>query len=81
MTGAIGRSPACSTRLTSVETGYAAGSSAGIERFDASFDDIWSVALPARRHRVRLDFEAEAGGTTAADAITVLLTQVPEIAD
>jgi MoxR-like ATPase len=50
-------------------------------RFNVSFDDIRTVALPALRHRVILNFEAEAGGTTTDDVLTELLAQVPEIGD
>src|SRR5262249_35833896 len=38
-------------------------------RLNVAFDDIRSVALPALRHRMILNFEAEAGGTTADDVL------------
>jgi MoxR-like ATPase len=49
-------------------------------RFNVAFEDIRTVALPALRHRIILNFEAEAGGTTADQVITSLLEQVPETA-
>jgi MoxR-like ATPase len=38
-------------------------------RSAVSFDDIKSVALPALRHRVLLNFEAEAEGRTADEVV------------
>jgi len=49
-------------------------------RLNVSYDDIRSVALPALRHRLILNFEAEAGGTTADDVLYALLAEVPETA-
>ena len=51
-------------------------------RFHVSFQDIKEVAVPAMRHRVILNFEAEAEGMTTdkvlADVINGLPTQVPD---
>jgi MoxR-like ATPase len=49
-------------------------------RLNVAFDDIRAVALPALRHRIILNFEAEAGGTTPDDVLTGLLQEVPESA-
>jgi MoxR-like ATPase len=48
-------------------------------RLNVAYDDVRAVALPSLRHRVILNFEAEAGGTTADQVITTLLEQVPEV--
>jgi len=47
-------------------------------RFNVSFDDIRAVALPAMRHRLILNFEAEAEGMTADHIIGKVLQEVPE---
>ncbi len=49
-------------------------------RLNVAFDDVRSVALQALRHRIILNFEAEAGGTTADDVLKALLEEVPESA-
>jgi len=49
-------------------------------RFNVAFDDIRAVTPPALRHRMILNFEAEAGGTTADDVLNALLEEVPESA-
>jgi MoxR-like ATPase len=49
-------------------------------RFNVAFEDIRAVTLPALRHRMILNFEAEAGGTTADDVLNTLLEEVPESA-
>ncbi len=49
-------------------------------RLNVAFEDVRAVALPALRHRVILNFEAEAGGTTTDDVLRTLLTEVPEAA-
>jgi MoxR-like ATPase len=49
-------------------------------RLNVSFDDIQAVTLPALRHRIILNFEAEAGGTTPDDVLNGLLAEVPESA-
>jgi MoxR-like ATPase len=46
-------------------------------RFNASFDDIETVAAAALRHRLILNFEAEAEGITTDHIITQLLKDVP----
>ena len=47
-------------------------------RFNVSFDDIEAVAPPALRHRLILNFEAEAEGITSDHIITQVLKDVPK---
>lgn len=49
-------------------------------RLNVAFDDVRAVALQALRHRIILNFEAEAGGTTTDDVLKALLDDVPESA-
>ena len=46
-------------------------------RFNVSFDDIEAVALAAMRHRLILNFEAEAEGMTTDHIIAQILQDVP----
>jgi MoxR-like ATPase len=46
-------------------------------RFNVSFDDIQAVAPAALRHRLILNFEAEAEGITTDHIITQILQDVP----
>jgi MoxR-like ATPase len=46
-------------------------------RFNVSFDDIAAVAAPALRHRLILNFEAEAEGITTDHIIAQVLKDVP----
>jgi MoxR-like ATPase len=46
-------------------------------RFNVSFDDIEAVAAAAMRHRLILNFEAEAEGITTDHIIAQILTDVP----
>jgi len=46
-------------------------------RFNVSFDDIQAVAPGALRHRLILNFEAEAEGITTDHIITQILQDVP----
>ena len=46
-------------------------------RFNASFDDLQSVVLPVLRHRLILNFEAEAEGVTTDMVIAKILSDVP----
>ena len=46
-------------------------------RFNASFDDIEAVAAAALRHRLILNFEAEAEGITTDHILAQLLRDVP----
>ena len=50
-------------------------------RFNASFDDVQSAALAALRHRLILNFEAEAEGITTDHIITQILREVPRNAE
>jgi MoxR-like ATPase len=49
-------------------------------RLNVAFEDVRAVTSPALRHRIILNFEAEASGTSADDVIDGLLTQVAETA-
>ena len=46
-------------------------------RFNVSFDDIEAVAAPTLRHRLILNFEAEAEGITTDHIIQAILKEVP----
>lgn len=50
-------------------------------RFNVSFDDIEAVAAPALRHRLILNFEAEAEGITTDHIIAQVLRDVPRDAE
>ena len=50
-------------------------------RFNVSFEDIQAVAAPALRHRLILNFEAEAEGITTDHIITQILQDVPKDAE
>ncbi|MCA9241633.1 MAG: AAA family ATPase, partial [Planctomycetales bacterium] len=50
-------------------------------RYNVSFEDIRRVYLPAMRHRVILNFEAEAEGIPADSVLRDILKKVPEKAD
>ena len=47
-------------------------------RFNVSFEDIRRVFLPTMRHRVLLNFEAQAEGVTEDQVLLDILEQVPE---
>jgi MoxR-like ATPase len=47
-------------------------------RLNVSFDDVRRVALPALRHRLILNYEAEARGLTTDRVVADLLAAVPE---
>lgn len=49
-------------------------------RLNVGFDDVRTVSVPALRHRIMLNFDAEAGGITADDVLSRLLAEVPEAA-
>jgi MoxR-like ATPase len=46
-------------------------------RFNVAFDDLAAVVLPALRHRIFLQFEAEADGINSDRILTEILEQVP----
>ena len=48
-------------------------------RFNASFEDIQAMAHAALRHRLILNFEAEAEGITTDHIITRVLEEVPKM--
>jgi MoxR-like ATPase len=50
-------------------------------RYNVSFDDIRRVLLPALRHRVILNFEAEAEGVNPDQVLADIVQKVPEKAD
>src|SRR5579871_1056175 len=47
-------------------------------RFNVSFDDIQAVAMPTLRHRLILNFEAEAEGITTDHVVAQILKDVPK---
>ena len=46
-------------------------------RYHVSFDDIAAAALPALRHRIMLNFEAQAEGINNDDILTEIIQQTP----
>jgi MoxR-like ATPase len=48
------------------------------ERYNVSFEDIRRAYLPALRHRVLMNFEAQAEGITADEVLKRILEAVPE---
>jgi MoxR-like ATPase len=50
-------------------------------RFNVSFEDIRRVYLPAMRHRVICNFEAQAEGVTTDQVLLEILDKVPEKVD
>ena len=50
-------------------------------RFNVSFEDVRKVFLPAMRHRVVPNFEAQAEGVTSDQILLEILDQVPEKVD
>ncbi len=50
-------------------------------RFNVSFEDVRRVYLPAMRHRVILNFEAQAEGTEADEVLLEILEKLPEKAE
>jgi MoxR-like ATPase len=47
-------------------------------RYNVSFEDVRRVYLPALRHRVLMNFEAQAEGISSDQALLQLLEKVPE---
>jgi MoxR-like ATPase len=47
-------------------------------RYNVSFEDLRRVYLPALRHRVLLNFEAQAEGITPDEVLLKILETVPE---
>ena len=50
-------------------------------RFNVSFEDVRRVCLPAMRHRVVLNFEAQAEGIDIDQVLLEILEKVPEKAE
>ena len=50
-------------------------------RYNVSFEDVRRVCLPAMRHRVLLNFEAQAEGVQTDTVLLDLLEKVPEKAE
>jgi MoxR-like ATPase len=50
-------------------------------RYNVSFEDVRRVYLPAMRHRVILNFEAEAEGIDPDKVLLEILQKVPEKAE
>lgn len=49
-------------------------------RLNVAIDDMRAVAFPALRHRLILNFEAEANGVAPDDVLRGVLAEVPEVA-
>jgi len=49
-------------------------------RLNVAFDDIRAIAIPALRHRIILNFEAESNDISGDDVLRQLLADVPESA-
>jgi len=47
-------------------------------RLNVAFDDIRAVALPALRHRMILNFEAESSGISTDSVLKRLIEEIPE---
>ncbi len=47
------------------------------ERYNVAFADIAAIALPALRHRLVMNFEADAEGVTADDVLNEILNTLP----
>ncbi|MBV8270116.1 MAG: AAA family ATPase, partial [Planctomycetaceae bacterium] len=50
-------------------------------RYNVSFEDLRRVYLPSLRHRILLNFEAQAEGIDTDDVLLKVLGAVPERAD
>jgi MoxR-like ATPase len=50
-------------------------------RYNVSFEDLRRVYLPALRHRVLLNFEAQAEGINTDEVLLKVLDSVPEKAE
>ena len=50
-------------------------------RYNVSFEDVRRVYLPALRHRVILNFEAQAEGIDPDQVLLEILEKVPEKAE
>ena len=50
-------------------------------RFNVSFEDVRRVYLPSMRHRVLLNFEAQAEGIESDSVLLEILEKVPEKAE
>ena len=48
-------------------------------RYNLSYEDVRTAALPALRHRIGLNFEAETRGVTADEVLAGILKAVPEV--
>ncbi|MDD8044906.1 MAG: AAA family ATPase, partial [Verrucomicrobiota bacterium] len=47
------------------------------DRYNVSFEDIRAVAMPALRHRLILNFEAQAEGVSSDEVLREILEAVP----
>ncbi len=50
-------------------------------RYNVSFEDVRRVYLPAMRHRVILNFEAQAEGISTDQVLLEILEKLPEKAN
>ena len=49
-------------------------------RYNVAFSDLKEAAFPALRHRMILNFEAEAEGIKADTILEKILAEIPEVA-
>lgn len=47
-------------------------------RLNVAFEDVRTMALPALRHRIILNFDAEADGVSPDEVLALMLAEVPE---
>ena len=50
-----------------------------VGRLNVAFEDVRAVALPALRHRVLTNFEADAEGVTTEQIIDAVLSTIPDL--
>jgi MoxR-like ATPase len=48
-------------------------------RYNVSFDDLRTIAVPSLRHRVILNFEGAAAGVEQASIVSEILEKTPEV--
>jgi MoxR-like ATPase len=48
-------------------------------RYNVSFEDLRTVAIPSLRHRVILNFEGAAAGIEPARIVSEILEKTPEV--
>jgi MoxR-like ATPase len=48
-------------------------------RYNVSFEDLRTIAIPSLRHRVILNFEGAAAGIDPASIVSEILEKTPEV--